>query len=199
MYSSCCEINNYICLNMRKSWYKQQICEKQSYTWAQKDLLNEGKEEWWVGREKKEGWKEGGWICYNDVQTHRNIHFERYSTAAKMLEKRTGRLFTWKLGRMPCLVVLIFGLNHTAEEEMFLSSLGMGKQKYLFECLYVCVEDRRASPGFCGRLCIFALSLKAGFWFNWEAWAGESHLTGRKIGAKPRWLWMDTLVCVCVC
>lgn len=19
---------------------------------------------------KKEGWKEGGWICYNDVQTH---------------------------------------------------------------------------------------------------------------------------------
>lgn len=149
-------------------------------------------------RKKKEGWKEGGWICYNDVQTHRNIHFERYSTAAKMLEKRTGRLFTWKLGRMPCLVVLIFGLNHTAEEEMFLSSLGMGKQKYLFECLYVCVEDRRASPGFCGRLCIFALSLKAGFWFNWEAWAGESHLTGRKIGAKPRWLWMDTLVCVCV-
>lgn len=69
--------------------------------------------------------------------------------------------------------------------------LGYGKTK-LFIWLYVCVEGRRTSPGFCGRLRIFALSLKAGFWFNWKAWAGESHLTGRKIGAKPSWLWMDT-------
>lgn len=59
MYSSCCEINTYICLNMRKSWYKQQICEKQSYTGTQKDLLNEGKEEWWVGRGKKRAGKRG--------------------------------------------------------------------------------------------------------------------------------------------
>lgn len=60
MYSSCREINDYICLNVRKSWYTQQICEKQSYTWAQKDLLNEWERGMMSGKRKKRGLERRG-------------------------------------------------------------------------------------------------------------------------------------------
>lgn len=142
MYSSCCEINNYICLNMRKSWYKQQICEKQSYTWTQKDLLNEGKEEWWVGREKKRGLERGGldllqWC--SDTLKHSLWTLLNSSEDAREKNWKTFHMKAWE-DALSCVFNLWTESYCRRGDVPF--ELGYGKTK-IFIWVFVCVCGRQ--------------------------------------------------------